>query len=93
MRIAADYSRPRLRQSLLWPEDMNDSLFDPIHVIKTHIKFPAIPTESVDLLRCYRIFEGEVSIDGRDSVIDCGKCAIRPSNFAVIYPQTFERLR
>ncbi len=74
VRIAADYRHPGLRQSLFGAKNVYDALLDAVEIVEFYTEFTAVFTQSCDLLGGDRVVERQVTIDGRDGVIDGTKC-------------------
>src|SRR6202166_338595 len=91
--IAADDRHPRLRQSKLWADYMDNPLIRRVHVEQPHTKFFAVGLQCGNLFSGNKIGDGSSARLRRNIVVDCGHGACRLPDFSTGSPQPIERLR
>src|SRR5262245_21584731 len=91
--VAASDRHPRLRQSQLGTDHVNDPLAIIIKAGKADTEVAAVALQRRDHVLRNDIEKGALALQRRDDVIDSREGAVRPSDFPAALAQSVERLR
>ena len=91
--VAANNRHPRLRQSQLRADDVNDALLWRVNVEERNAELAAILAKRLNLFRRDRVADGKTAIRRRHIMIRRRHRQIRSPHAATCFPQSVERLR
>src|SRR5258708_31421258 len=92
VRIAANDRHSRLRQALLGTENVDYALLDAVEIVEFYAELAAVFTQRRHLLCGYRVFKRQITIYGRNSVVDRSEGEFGPAQFTSREPQTLKCL-
>ncbi|GBE23354.1 hypothetical protein BMS3Bbin01_02738 [bacterium BMS3Bbin01] len=90
--VAADDHHARLRDALLGPDHVNDALAGIVQPEQRDPELFTVGDQGLDLSFGERVANAQISMDGRDAVVDGGQAQVGPAYRAFCKAEAFEGL-